>query len=138
MSSGYDLNKALLEDKKPSKEAEDRKAKRELRSKKQALRNDPERKKKRHRKFVFAVALFFLFLLACMLVIKNILPIMKLSQELEEKQLKLDETNHKTELLQEELEEINDPEYIEDSARINLHMIKDGEIQFIIKGKGDD
>ena len=60
------------------------------------------------------------------------LKLTRLQVEKKAAQKKLDELTLKTEQLEAELQELDSDEYIENSARSNLHMIKEGEVMYII------
>ena len=67
-------------------------------------------------------------------IVKNIISLTIEKRELMEKQ---NELSNKRDELTAELENVNDLDYIEEQARKLLHMIKPGEILYILDGNGN-
>lgn len=78
---------------------------------------------------VFLIALSFVLIIAVGVSIKNIFDLRTEQKELTEINHKLAEEKNQ---LKEELKNVNDYDYIEEQARIQLKLIKPGEILYIL------
>ncbi len=94
---------------------------------------DQARKKKkvkinRTRSLAFAAA----FIIVLVIVAVSGVKLTKLQVEKKEAEKKLEQLTQKQEQLTAELQELDSDEYVENSARSNLHMIKEGEVMYVV------
>jgi len=80
------------------------------------------------------ITIFSVVLVLLLVVFGNLLvKVARLSKSREEAIQKLDELQTKVEELEKTLDTVTSPEYIEQQAREQLHMIKEGEVLVVVK-----
>jgi len=78
---------------------------------------------------IFSVVLVLLLVIFGNLLVK----LARLSESRQEAMDKLEQLQTKVEELEDTLELVTSPEYIEQQAREQLHMIKEGEVLYVVK-----
>lgn len=100
-----------------------------------AARPKKKKKVKINRSKIVLTAIVIVLIAVLGLSMRNVFQLRAEQKELLEKQQEL---TAEKETLKNELENINDLEYIEEQARMQLRMIKPGEILFITEDKNKD
>jgi len=117
-----------------SQRQRERKERRELQRNKKNLQNQKARiaaeKAKRRRRILLAALVALV--IAAIFVGRSVYKIMELQREKREAQARLEEIQHKIELMEEELTRITSDDYVEQQARSHLKMIFPGETLYII------
>ena len=141
----YDYDSVLLSNQKDEKISERRKqrietkendkrtVKAKLKAERKARRQEKKRqlrKERAHGKKL--VAMVLIFAAAVAFISYESASLLKLSIEKMETQKELQRLNSKLEQLTDELGEVDSPEYVENTARSELHMIKEGEVMYIV------
>ena len=97
------------------------------------------KKKKRHKVRVGRVLLFSAAVIAVLAFVGvQGVKLTKLQLEKKEAQKELEVLEQKVEQLEDELLELDSDEYVENAARSELHMIKDGEVMYIVDPGQED
>ncbi|MCQ2560806.1 MAG: septum formation initiator family protein [Clostridia bacterium] len=116
-------------------ESEAQRERREIRSKKLEKKTkvkDPEKiKRRQHRRRVILV-MFLIVLIAVGLTVRGIFRLAALNIEKAETAKELQALEQQMGELQNELTQVNSDEYVEQQARIQLHMIRPGEILCVV------
>ena len=116
-------------------ESEAQRERREIRSKKLEKKTkvkDPEKiKRRQHRRRVILV-MFLIVLIAVGLTVRGIFRLAALNIEKAETAKELQALEQQMGELQNELTQVNSDEYVEQQARIQLHMIRPGEILYVV------
>jgi len=105
-------------------------------SKEEALAAKRE-KRTAHEKRKFVAGIFIIFAVLVVLAASG-KGLLDLTAEKRAAQEKLKSLNEKAAKLENELTELNSDEYIENAARSELHMIKDGEVMYIVEAPEDE
>ena len=113
------------------KRAERKAAREKLKEEEQRNAAAAQRRGKIFRRLIVAVLIFFLFVVV--VFGRLVVQISELKQAKEEAQKNLDDLQMQIEELEETLENVTSPEYIESQARSLLRMIYPNEIMYIIE-----
>ena len=105
----------------------------------QKSRQDEKGKKKRYniRKIAGLVLVFALVLYAGYVLIWQQFTISEKNAEIDALQQQITAASDETDRLKEELEQVNDPEYLERIAREKLGLVRANERVFVDSNKGD-
>lgn len=82
----------------------------------------------RRRAFAFIAA----FVIVIAIVAVSGVRLTKLQVQKRNAEKELDKLKQKKEQLEAELQELDSDEYVENSARVNLHMIREGEVMYVV------
>ena len=116
--------------KKQTQRRQDRKEKEAAKQAKRAGKRQ-QRQKRRH---TFIIAACFVFLLAAAAVVAaSAMNVFELQRSKAEAQAQLDDLDNTKGALEEELAQVESDEYVEQQARSELRMIKDGEVLYVIR-----
>lgn len=109
----------------------------DYRREREEIAQRPKRKKrlKINRSRIVMTAIVVILIAALGMSLRNVFLLRSEQKELNEKKQELQSEKN---TLKNELDNINDLEYIEEQARIQLRMIKPGEILFITEDKKTD
>ena len=124
----------ILDPKKDKVVSEKRKARQEAVGRKRKL-NDAARRRRNRRRLVI-LAIFIVLCVVIGLVGKSVVNLVQLEGEKKEREAELEKLQQEIEKDQATLEQVNSDEYIEQQARSELRMIKEGEVLYIINSDG--
>lgn len=93
--------------------------------------------RKKH-SFKTIALLFVLFAGVTAYVVVTGLKLTNLQLQKRDAEKQLEALTEKTDSLQQELQELDSDEYVENAARSELHMIKDGEVMYIVNPNLDE
>lgn len=114
--------------------SEKRKARQEAAGKKKKL-SDAARKRRNRRRLVI-LAIFIVLCVVIGLVGKSVVNLVQLESEKKAREAELEALQQEIEKDEATLKQVNSDEYIEQQARSELRMIKEGEILYIINSDG--
>ncbi|MCQ2565950.1 MAG: septum formation initiator family protein [Clostridia bacterium] len=114
--------------------SEKRKARQEAAGKKRKL-SDAARKRRNRRRLV-VLAIFIILCAVIGLVGKSVVNLVQLESEKKAREAELETLQQQIEKDEATLKEVNSDEYIEQQARSELRMIKEGEVLYIINSDG--
>lgn len=126
-----DIDKAR-EERRKKRLKSDRKQKKEAAAASGAASAQKRKKKKSLRRILVYAAVVLLF---AGIIGWKVYDLCALSAEQKEAQKQLEELKEERDALQEELKTVEDPAYIEQKAREDLHMIKPGETLYVLMNK---
>ena len=124
----------ILEVRKEEPVSDKRKARQEKADKKRKL-SDAARKRRNRRRLVTLV-LFAVLCAVIGLVGKSVVNLVQLESEKRERERELEALKQEIEKNEATLKQVNSDEYIEQQARSELRMIKEGEVLYIINDDG--
>lgn len=116
-------------------ESEAQRERREIRSKKLEKKTkvkDPEKIKRRQQRRRVILVMSLIVLIAVGLTVRGIFRLAALNIEKAETAKELQALEQQMGELQNELTQVNSDEYVEQQARIQLHMIRPGEILYVV------
>ena len=117
-------------------QSEEQKERREVRRKKledrTKVKDDPVRAKRAKSRRKTVLALVLVLAVAAAFTVRAVQKMVALTQERARVQAQLDELEKRRSELENELLMVNSDEYVEQQARSQLHMIKPGEVLYIV------
>lgn len=116
-------------------ESEAQKARREVRSKKLEKKTkvkDPAKIKRRQQRRRVILVMILMVLVAGGLAVRGLYRMVALNMEKAETAKELAALEQQLGELQNELTQVNSDEYVEQQARIQLHMIRPGEVLYVV------
>ena len=116
--------------------SDEQRERREVRRKKledrAKVKDDPGKAKRARSRRRTMLVLFLMVALAGLFTVRSVQRMVALTQERARVQAQLDELEKRCSELENELLMVNSDEYVEQQARSQLHMIKPGEVLYIV------
>lgn len=122
-------------------ESEAQKERRAIRSKKLEKKTkhvDPAKVKRRQQRRRVIIAMLLMVLIAGGLAVRGVYRLVALNRQKAETEKELAALEQQMGELQNELNQVNSDEYVEQQARIQLHMIRPGEILYVVPLEDQD